>query len=147
MADTTTATAPAPAADADATTAADDVTSTVDTYLSMWNEEDPARRAGLIETAWTAEGRYVDPLLEAQGHAGLSEMVAGLHAHYPGHRFRRTSAVDVHHDQVRFGWELFAPDGTITVGGIDVAELADDGRFQRITGFFGEPAPLEAAAA
>jgi hypothetical protein len=65
-------------------------------------------------------------------------MVETVHAHYPGHRVRRTTGIDRHHDQLRFGWELFAPDGSITVAGLDVCDLAPDGRIQRITGFFGD---------
>jgi hypothetical protein len=114
-----------------------DTTRIVDAYIAMWNEEDAAARAGLIETAWTADARYLDPLLEADGHDGLSTMVETVHEHYPGHRFARTSAVDLHHDQARFSWELAGPDGSITVAGLDVAELAEDGRLRRITGFFG----------
>ena len=121
-----------------------DTTTIVDTYLAMWNEDDPARRAELIRTAWTPDAVYVDPLLEASGHDGLSAMVDGVHAQFPGHRFRRTSGVDVHHTEVRFGWELAAPDGAVTVAGIDVGQLADDGRLRRITGFFGE-LPAQAA--
>jgi len=115
-----------------------DVTSTVDTYLAMWNETDPARRAQHIARAWTGDGRYVDPMLEAEGHAALAEMVTGVQAKFPGHRFRRVSGVDVHHDGLRFGWELAGPDGTVVVAGIDVGTLAPYGRLRRITGFFGE---------
>jgi hypothetical protein len=114
-----------------------DVASLVDTYIDMWNETDPDRRAELIATAWTDGGAYTDPLLEATGAAALSEMVAGVHAQLPGHRFRLTSGIDSHHDHHRFGWELAAADGTVAVEGIDVAELAPDGRLARITGFFG----------
>ena len=115
-----------------------DINDTVDTYLAMWNEEDADRRAAIIEKAWAADGRYVDPLLTADGHAELSEMVAGVHAHYPGHRFRRTSGVDAHHDEARFGWELVAPDGSVTVAGLDVGTVGPDGRLTRIPGFFGD---------
>lgn len=115
-----------------------DVSTTVDTYLAMWNETDPARRAEHIARAWTGDGRYVDPALEAEGHPALGEMVAGVQARFPGHRFRRISGVDVHHDQLRFAWELAAPDGAVVVAGIDVGALAPDGRLHRITGFFGE---------
>jgi hypothetical protein len=115
-----------------------DVTSTVDTYFDMWNEDDPAKRVELIEQAWGSDGRYVDPLLEADGHDALSAMVETVHQHYPGHRFERTSGIDAHHDLVRFGWKLAAPDGTVTVVGIDIGELTADGRLRRITGFFGE---------
>lgn len=114
-----------------------DITPTIDAYLAMWNEEDPAKRAELVEQAWTTDARYRDPLLEADGHDGLDAMVAAVHGQYPGHRFRRTSGVDAHHDAARFGWELVAPDGSVTVAGIDVAQVASDGRLDAITGFFG----------
>ena len=114
-----------------------DVTATVDTYLAMWNETDAARRAEHIGRAWAKDGRYVDPMLEAEGHAALDEMVQGVQARFPGHRFRRVSGVDAHHTDLRFGWELAAPDGAVVVAGIDVGELAPDGKLRRITGFFG----------
>src|SRR5687767_11945611 len=70
------------------TTDTSTLTAVVDTYIDMWNEADADRRADLIRTAWADDARYRDPLLEADGHAGLSEMVATVHGHYPGHRFR-----------------------------------------------------------
>jgi hypothetical protein len=120
-----------------------DTTETVDTYLAMWNEEDPARRADHIERAWVADCRYVDPLLEAEGRDALSDMVAAVHAQYPGHRFRRISGIDAHHDQVRFAWLLAGPDGGVTVAGVDVGTVALDGRLVSITGFFGDPPDLD----
>ena len=116
-----------------------DVTTTVDTYLAMWNEPDRATRLALIERAWTTEGRYVDPVQEAQGHDALSAMVDAIQAQFPGQRFRRQSGVDAHHDQVRFQWDLAAADGAVTVAGVDVGVVADDGRLVSITGFFGDP--------
>ena len=121
------------------------VTNTVDTYLAMWNETDVPRRQSCIAQAWTGDGHYVDPALEASGHEALSGMVDGVQSRFPAHRFRRVSGIDVHHDQLRFGWELVAPDGAVVVAGIDVGELAPDGRLRRITGFFGE-LPKDGAA-
>ena len=121
------------------TTETSTLTDVVDAYIDMWNEEDADRRAELIRTAWADDARYRDPLLEADGHAGLGEMVVTVQGHYPGHRFRRTSGVDAHHDVARFGWELVAPDGAVFVAGVDVATLADDGRLRTILGFFGDP--------
>ena len=115
-----------------------EVTKTVDAYLAMWNETDAARRGAQIAQVWTADCRYVDPMLEAGGHDAIGEMVAGVQSRFPGHRFRRVSGVDAHHDQVRFAWELAGPDGAVVVGGIDVGELAPDGRLKRIAGFFGD---------
>ena len=56
-----------------------------------------------------------------------------------GQRFRRQSGVDAHHDQVRFAWDLADDDGAVTVAGVDVGVVADDGRLVSITGFFGDP--------
>ncbi len=129
----------------DATTTVD-VARLVDTYIEMWNETDVARRAELIASAWTDDGAYTDPLLEATGPAAISEMVDAVHAQLPGHRFRLTTGIDSHHDHHRFGWELAATDGTVAVEGIDVAQLAPDGRLVRITGFFGALPELGACA-
>ena len=46
--------------------------------------------------------------------------------------------MDAHHDHVHFAWELANDDGEVAVGGIDVGELAQDGRLRRIMGFFGD---------
>ncbi len=83
--------------------------------------------------------------MEAQGYAALSDRVAAVHARFPGQRFSRLSDVDAHHDDARFAWQLAAPDGAVTVAGLDVAKLAGDGRLRSITGFFGE-LPQKASA-
>jgi hypothetical protein len=118
------------------------ITSTVDRYFAMWNETDAGRRDELIELAWTDSGRYVDPLLEAQGHEALAEMVAAVQAQFPGHRFARVSEIDAHHDVLRFAWELVGPDGTVAAGGVDCCVVASDGRLDSVTGFLGELKPL-----
>ena len=100
------------------------------------------RRAELVERAWAADGRLVDPPLAGEGHDAISDIATAMHEHYAGHRFRRTSDVDHHHEFLRFAWELVGPDGEVTLTGLDVGELAADGRLRRITGFFGELAPL-----
>ncbi len=121
-----------------------DATTIVDTYLAMWNETDAKRRAQLIERAWSGDGRYADPMLEARGKAGLGRRGAGSQPKFPGHRFRGRSGVDAHHGQLRFAWDLVSPDGAVGVAGIDVGALAADGRLERISGFFGEAPALAA---
>jgi hypothetical protein len=114
-----------------------DLETTIDNYLAAWTEADPGHRSALVEQVWADHGRLIDPPLATAGHEGISEMAATMQAQFPGHSFRRASGIDAHHDHFRFAWELVGPDGTVTVAGIDVGELADDGRLQRITGFFG----------
>jgi hypothetical protein len=114
-----------------------DLTATVDTYLAAWNETDPERRAGLVGQVWAADGTLVDPPLAAEGHAGISDLHGALQAQFPGHSFRRASAVDAHHDRFRVGWELVGPDGAVALAGTDYGVVAGDGRLRDITGFFG----------
>jgi hypothetical protein len=120
-----------------------DVTATVDRYLAAYGEPDPQRRAELIATVWADNGRLIDPPLAGEGHDGIAGMAQALQQQFPGHGFRRTSAVDIHHDHFRFTWELVSPNGDVVLAGLDVGELDADGRVRRITGFFGD---LPAAA-
>lgn len=118
---------------------------TIDAYLSTWNETDPERRHKLVESVWSPDGRLIDPPLAAEGHRGICDMAAALQAQFPGHRFRRASGIDTHHDCLRFAWELVSPDGRVALAGQDVGELAADGRLRRITGFFGPLPALDQA--
>jgi len=40
-------------------------------------------------------------MLEAEGHAAIGEMAAGVQPKFPAHRFRRLSAVDMHLGEVQ----------------------------------------------
>jgi len=115
-----------------------DSTTTADRYLAALNEPDPALRRELIAAAWSPLGSLTDPPAGATGHEGVAAIADGLHAQFPGHAFRRTSGVDGHHDRIRFGWELVAPDGTPVLTGLDVADVMEDGRVGAVTGFFGD---------
>lgn len=117
---------------------ATDLTTTVDTYLAAYGETDAERRAELIAAVWDEAGRLVDPPFEGTGHAGISGLAETAHGAFPGHRFRRVTGIDAHHEFIRFGWELVAPDGTVSAAGTDFGEITADGRLRRIVGFFGD---------
>jgi hypothetical protein len=109
--------------------------SVIDRYIACWNEADPARRRALIAETFTEAARYVDPMLEGEGHAGIDALIAAAQAHFPGARFRRRGHADAHHDRLRFAWEL-GPEGAAAVaGGTDLAVVAADGRLASVTGF------------
>ena len=107
-------------------------------YFDLWLETDDAARAEQLRAVFTDHGRHVDPNADANGYAGLAEMVTGIHTAYPAFTMRQTTALDVHNDQFRFGWELESADGSLKLEGIDAGEVAADGRLQRITGFWGD---------
>jgi hypothetical protein len=121
-----------------------DIATTIDHWFTALNETDPDARRAHIEHAWSADGQWVDPPFEGQGHETLNQMVDGVQAQYPKARFRRISAVDSHHDAVRYRWELVGEDGGVIVTGLDAGQTAADGRLQRVSGFFGEPEQVAA---
>jgi hypothetical protein len=110
----------------------------VDAYLAGYCEPDASRRAALVAEAWSTDGELLDPPFEATGHEGIAALTDGVLAHFPGHTFRRTTAIDAHHTFARYNWELVAADGTVAVSGTDVVEFAVDGRIARVVGFFGD---------
>ena len=108
---------------------------TIEAYVATWNETDAARRQAAIARAWEASGRYRDPLMASEGHAGIDAMLAGVQARFPGFVLRRTSKVDSHNDWVRFGWSLGPAAGPAVVEGVDFCALAPDGRLASVVGF------------
>ncbi len=116
----------------------DTLTVTIDTYLDAYGEPDATRRQQLIEAVWAADGHLIDPPVDARGHDGIDAMIAAVQGQFAGHRFRRSTGIDAHHGIARYGWELVAPDGSVTLGGMDVAEVDADGKLVRVAGFFGD---------
>ncbi len=112
-----------------------DFTELAEKYIAMWNETDPPARRALISEVWSSGGRYVDPLAAVTGHDEIDALVAGAQAQFPGMTFRLASAVDAHHDQGRFTWELGPEGAEAPVVGFDVAQRDGDGRLALVLGF------------
>jgi hypothetical protein len=114
-----------------------DVATTVDTYLSAYNETDEATRLALLSDAFAADGRLIDPPLTGEGRQGISDMMGAVHQQFPGHTFRRSSGIDEHHGLLRYGWELLGPDGGVVLAGMDLGELDANSQLVQVSGFFG----------
>lgn len=104
-------------------------------YLALWNEADGARRRRLISTTWAAEGRYVDPMMGAEGHEAIDGMIAAVQEKFPGLCFSLAGTPDGYGDRVRFSWALGPAGGPAIAHGTDFAELDGEGRFVSVTGF------------
>ncbi len=113
---------------------------TIDRYVVMFNEADGDVRADLGRDVFVDDGRLVDPLIDAVGPDHIAAAIGGLRDQMPGHSLARTTAVDAHHDQARFGWTVNGPDGSVAVAGIDVVTFDADGRIRTAVGFFGDVA-------
>lgn len=116
-------------------------TEVVAAYMAAWNEPDAGKRMALLEQSWADDGVYIDPLADVKGRDGLSDTIAGFHAQQPGASIAIASGIDQHHNQIRFRWDFIGADGKVAVAGIDVGEIAPDGRLARITGFWADPPP------
>jgi hypothetical protein len=114
-----------------------DATGVIDRYFRTWNETDTDRRQELAASVWAAEARYVDPMADVEGPRSFADMVGATQEQFPGHTFKLASAVDQHHDKVRFAWDMVGSDGSVVMSGVDLAEVGADGLFTAMTGFFG----------
>jgi hypothetical protein len=120
-----------------------DATTIVNSFVEVWNDADPARRALAMGEACDEDIRYVNFEEAVQGYEGLSRMANDIHAQYPGHSFRRTSGVDVHRGGLRFTWQFCDPNGETIATGMEVATLGPDGRIQSVISFNGALPPSD----
>ena len=111
-----------------------DIETTAYRYITLWNERAPNRRREMLETNWTRDAKYIDPLMSGDGYDGVDALIAGVQQRFPDFRFKLIGEPNGYGDHVRFSWEL-GPDGADSpIKGTDFAVLAD-GRIRSITGF------------
>lgn len=116
-------------------------------YAEAWNTPDEQARSELLDRCWAENGTYTDPISEVHSKEALAAHIGrflseGPYGRGPGHRILISSGIEHHHGMIRFTWVLLDPRGAAISRGLDVGELAADGRLQRITGFFGPPPPI-----
>jgi hypothetical protein len=111
-------------------------------YIDTWNETDPRARRAAVDQLYTEDARYVDPMAAAEGREAIASMIGAVQDQFPDFRFRLAGAVDGHHNQARFGWELGPEGSPAPIVGFDVAVSDDSGRIQTVLGFLDKvPAP------
>lgn len=104
-------------------------------YIAAWNEVDPDARRQLIDSLWTEDARYADPLMQARGQVAIADLIGGVHVKFPGLRFVLDGAADGHGPYARFSWSFGAHGGPVVARGTDFAAVAEDGRLIQVTGF------------
>ena len=104
-------------------------------YIAMWNAADPDTRDALVARLCAEDVRYTDPLVDVSGRDGLAATIAAVQEQFPGFGFTLVGAVDAHHDQARFGWELGPAAIPAPVAGFDVVTTDADGKVSRVLGF------------
>jgi ketosteroid isomerase-like protein len=118
----------------------------VERYLDTWNETDANARGEALASVWADDAEYVDPLAAVSGRDEISDLIGTVQQQVPNHVFRLSavSDVDVHHNVMRFWWELVPTSGGEPLAiGFDVAVTRNDGRIGRVVGFL-DKAPAAA---
>ena len=111
--------------------------------MAVWHEPDGESRRKAIIELWAPGGRYVDPSHEVSGYDALYGVVTAIYEEFvrPGkYLFRVGSAVQSHHNILRFRWELAeAETGQAMDGGLDVLVTDNEGRLVADYKFIGAP--------
>jgi uncharacterized protein YndB with AHSA1/START domain len=111
-------------------------TERVDTFFAAWNETDGAKRLHLLNEAATEEISFRDPYSCTSGRDDLSAHLAAVQHFMPGLQIAREGEVSQSHGTAFCAWTARSPDGSIRSRGMNVYELAPDGRIRRATGFW-----------
>lgn len=115
-----------------------DINTVARRYIELWNEKTASRRREMLAAGWTADAKYVDPLMSGDGHEGVDALIAGVQQRFPDFSFKLIGKVDGYGDHIRFSWGL-GPDGVDSpIKGTDFAVLKE-GRISCITGFLDQP--------
>jgi uncharacterized protein YndB with AHSA1/START domain len=108
----------------------------VDAFLDAWAEPDAAARrerlASVAQDAMAFRDRF-------SCTASLDDLVAHIGAaqvHMPGLRLERDGAVRQCQGMALVHWVAKGPDGAVRGRGVNVLELAPDGRLAAVTGFW-----------
>lgn len=76
-------------------------------------------------------------MASVEGKAALVNHISGFHQQFPGARIELTSAIDAHHNRLRFTWRMVLADQSVFLEGVDFSEIGSDGKLRYVVGFFG----------
>jgi hypothetical protein len=107
--------------------------STISEYFQAWNELDSDRRRDLLARSVMPDVQLVHPTFgRSRGSDALAGHIASYRQAMPGTEVVLTSGIDAHNQIARYTWEVVDAGGRTLVAGLDVVELAADGRLERI---------------
>jgi hypothetical protein len=111
-----------------------DVNKLAEDYIALWNEKDQERRLDLLDTTWTSNATYADPLMRGTGYREIDGLIAAVQARFPAFRFALAGPADGFGEHVRFSWTLGPQGGEAVVKGTDFIMREGD-RISSVTGF------------
>lgn len=105
-----------------------------DRYAESWSMPEAERLGRLAETV-AAEISYTDPHVTLTGIPAFSQYIGGFQTNLPGAGFEIREAAG-HHGRTLAQWNMVASDKSVIGTGVSFADLGEDGKLARITGFF-----------
>jgi hypothetical protein len=115
-------------------------------YAHAWTMRTEADIREALTGCWAENATYTDPTTDpVVGVDGLARHVLGFVEQFPDATMAPTSELDAHHTSGRFTWLLSSPTPFVVDGvhlgnaipGQDFVDFTEDGRIQRVVGFFG----------
>jgi hypothetical protein len=106
--------------------------------LEVFGGRDPVARRAAIEALYDPAVRFADPEGEGVGHDAIDAAAQAVLDRFPDFHFAPAAPPSAVGDLGRLAWEMRTPDDTVTVRGMDVAQIAD-GRIIRFWVFVEAP--------
>lgn len=110
---------------------------TIDLYCTAWTDQSDQKRLEILNQCVTTDINYVDPMADVTGISNLSKHINNVIVEQPGAFVVRLSKVDSHHNLARFSWHMMLANGSALPTGLDVVHFNDEGKLDKILGFFG----------
>ncbi|HEX7276936.1 MAG TPA: nuclear transport factor 2 family protein [Acidimicrobiales bacterium] len=114
------------------TSAAADIERAVDAYFAAWNERDDGARQRLLDSAITDDCELTGPTGTFRGRDAILRLIVALQGRMGDAVTVRSGPVAVEEDDIRFPWQVRSSGGDSLLGGVDVVQMATDGRLARI---------------
>jgi uncharacterized protein YndB with AHSA1/START domain len=109
----------------------------VDRFLALWREKDAARRAAELAEIATPEIVFHDAFSATAGRDDLVVHIGAAQFHMPDVALERDGEVHGCQGVTVARWVVRAAEGAERGRGINVFELAPDGRIAKVTGLWG----------
>ncbi|MCW5664636.1 MAG: nuclear transport factor 2 family protein [Piscinibacter sp.] len=107
-------------------------------YMAAFVERDAERRLALLATALSPTAEIRGPQHVFTGYAEVSEKIIGFQKNWPECRLVLAAGVITFQNTCHFPMAIVGQDGRVLARGHSVAELASEGRIQRIVAYWGE---------
>jgi uncharacterized protein YndB with AHSA1/START domain len=111
-------------------------TARVDALFRAWGEPDPAVRRRLLEESVTPEISFRDAFSATSGIEDLHEHMAAAQMHMPGVRLAREGDLRQCQGTAVARWVATGADGSVKGKGLNVYQLAPDGRIAEAVGLW-----------